>query len=201
MSKLIIATNNPGKAEEFELLFVDFDETVLSLKDLPQSIEVEETGSTFYENARLKAEAVSAMTGETVISDDSGLVIDALEGRPGVYSARFAGPEKNDQANIDKVLKLMKNVPRDERSARFVTVLAISKPGLPTRYIEGECHGVITETNSGAGGFGYDPIFYVPEKKKTFAEMSREEKNEISHRGKAMKQLKAIWPEIRGEDQ
>lgn len=199
MSKLIIATNNPGKAKEFELLFADFDETVLSLKDLPESIDVKETGTTFHENAKLKAEAVSSLTGETVISDDSGLMIDALDGRPGVYSARFAGSEKNDQANIEKVLSLMKHVPEADRRAQFVTVLAISMPGSETRYIEGKCEGVISETLQGKGGFGYDPIFYVPEKNKTFAEMSQEEKNEISHRGKAMKQLKANWAEWQGE--
>lgn len=198
MSDIIIASNNPGKIHEFERLFKDFNENFLSLKDFPDLPEVEETGTTFEENARLKAETIAALTGKITISDDSGLMVDALEGHPGVYSARFAGVEKDDEANLEKVLDLMKGVPEPQRTAQFITVLAVAAPGKTTRYFHGTCSGRITSKKRGREGFGYDPIFFVEDLDKTFAEMTREEKNVISHRGKAMKKLKDKWKTVRG---
>ncbi|MBM7644745.1 XTP/dITP diphosphohydrolase [Scopulibacillus daqui] len=195
MKKLLIASNNEGKIKEFKKLFRDFDVQVSSLRDLEQPIDIPETGTTFHENAKLKAEGISNIMKTITIADDSGLVIDALDGRPGVFSARFAGTEKNDDKNIDKVLEELKNVPMDQRTARFVCVLAISAPGKETRFVEGVCEGIITEERIGNQGFGYDPIFYLPELGRTMAELSSDEKNKISHRAQAMQKLMKYWPE------
>ncbi|GGH83674.1 XTP/dITP diphosphohydrolase [Pullulanibacillus pueri] len=199
MKKIVIASKNKGKIKEFETLFQTFDVEILSLLDFPEAVDVEETGTTFEANARLKAEEIARVYQCVAIADDSGLVVDALDGRPGVYSARFAGGQKNDKENIKKVLQELEGVPAEQRTAHFTCVLAISCPQRPTRFVSGECQGIITEKPSGSSGFGYDPIFYVPEYKKTFAEISAEEKNEISHRAQAMKKLKDIWPEIEKE--
>lgn len=193
MTTLLIATTNPGKKREFEELFKHFSITIKSLEDFPPSPEVEETGHTFYENARIKAETYAHMHGLLTLSDDSGLSIDALNGRPGVYSARYAGEEKNDQANLEKVLNEMKGIPYEQRGATFFCVLALAIPGKKTRFIEGKLSGYITEEPKGGHGFGYDPIFFVPEKNQTLAELSREEKNRMSHRAHAFYQLKEQW--------
>ena len=143
-----------------------------------ENIDVEETGVTFEENAILKAETVANLLGKIVIADDSGLEIDALDGAPGVYSARYAGVEKSDEDNIDKVLKeLLETVPEEERTARFRCVLAVAGPGIETETFSGSCEGVINPERQGTNGFGYDPIFYVPEKERTMAELSPEEKS------------------------
>ncbi|WP_257346404.1 XTP/dITP diphosphatase [Pseudalkalibacillus decolorationis] len=196
MQKIIIATHNEGKAREFRSLFEALNVDVQSLKDLNYYEEIEETGSTFNENAKIKAEAIAAHYNEIVIADDSGLTIEALDGKPGVYSARYAGEQKNDQENIKKVLSKMEGVANAKRKAQFVCVLAVAVPGKPTYTIKGTCDGVITHTPSGENGFGYDPIFYVPSLLKTLAQMSQEEKNQISHRADALKELKARWDEI-----
>ena len=199
MTKIIIASQNKGKIEEFYQLFKPFNVEILSLLDFPEPLDVEETGKTFEENARLKAEAIAKAYDCVAIADDSGLVIDALDGRPGVYSARYAGEEKDDQKNIEKVLSELQGVPMEKRTAHFQCVLAISFPGQSTRFVSGQCHGIITEEPVGTHGFGYDPIFYIPEKGKTFAELDAGDKNQLSHRGKAMEALKNIWPEIERE--
>lgn len=196
MKTVIIASKNAGKVAEFEKLFAGLDVTVRSLLDFPDAPDVEETGETFQENARLKAEAIASAYGMLAIADDSGLAVDALDGRPGVFSARYAGLEKDDRKNIEKLLKELEGVPFKRRTARFCCVLAVSGPGRPTRFVEGECRGYIAEAPSGTGGFGYDPVFYVPEKGMTFAEMPAQVKNQISHRAKAMEKLLAVWPEI-----
>lgn len=193
MKKVMIATKNPGKAKEFADLFQKYGIRVQSLLDMENSIDVEETGTTFAENAILKAETISERSGEAVIADDSGLVIDALDGRPGVYSARYAGLEKNDLANIEKVLKELKGVPLEKRTARFVCVLAVAIPGEETLTFEGQCSGLITREKSGSNGFGYDPIFYLPEKGQTLAELTKQEKNLISHRAVALNQMLKQW--------
>ncbi|MHA6259387.1 XTP/dITP diphosphatase [Sporosarcina sp. CAU 1771] len=194
MKEVLIATNNKGKVKDFETLFLPLGIRVLSLNDIEEAIDVEETGDTFEANAILKAEVVADMLGIVVIADDSGLEIDALHGAPGVYSARFAGPKKNDEDNIDKVLAEMSEVPQNERTARFRCVLAIAGPGRTTETFSGSCDGQIIHERRGANGFGYDPIFFVPQKGCTMAELSSEEKSELSHRGAALSKLQEKLP-------
>lgn len=193
MNKVLIASNNQGKIKEIKALLADFQVEVCSLKDLNIDIDVDETGATFRENAALKAETLCKKTRMITIADDSGLVVDALNGAPGIYSARYAGLEKNSEKNIDKLLAELLDVPDEKRTARFICVLALSIPGRPTRFAEGRCEGLITRERRGQSGFGYDPVFYVPEKKFTMAEMGAEEKNKISHRAGALKVLRANW--------
>ncbi|MDN4607186.1 XTP/dITP diphosphatase [Sporosarcina highlanderae] len=198
MKKILIATNNKGKAKDFEALFNPYNIEVLTLNDLEQDIDVEETGVTFEENAILKAETVSSLLGISVIADDSGLEIDKLHGAPGVYSARYAGKVKSDEANIDKVLLELQGVPEEERTARFRCVLAVAGPGRETVTFSGSCEGVILEERRGTNGFGYDPIFFNPEMDRTMAELSPEEKGSISHRGAALRQLEEHLPQLLG---
>ncbi|KAB7708592.1 XTP/dITP diphosphatase [Bacillus aerolatus] len=198
MKTVIIATKNKGKAKEFTSLFADYGIEVKTLLDYPLFEDVEETGETFEENAVLKAETISAQTGQLVIADDSGLMIDALDGRPGVYSARYAGEEKDDKANIEKVLHELKGTPADERTARFYCALAIARPGKETVTVSGVCEGIITEEKQGTNGFGYDPIFWVEQFGKTMAELQPDEKNSISHRGQAIKKLDNMLPDLIG---
>lgn len=189
MKEVIIATKNKGKAKEFEQLFNRKGYEVKTLLDFPEIEEIDETGSTFAENAILKAEAVSKALKTLVIADDSGLEIDALDGKPGVFSARYAGEPKNDQANIDKVLEELKNVPDAERTARFCCALALVSPDMKPVTVFGTCEGHILHERIGNNGFGYDPIFFVDEKNKAMAELESEEKNKISHRAKALEKL------------
>ncbi|WP_303969887.1 XTP/dITP diphosphatase [Sporosarcina ureae] len=196
MKEVLIATNNKGKAKDFEVLFRPLGITVLTLQDIEESIDVEETGTTFVENAVLKAETVANLLGKVVIADDSGLEVDALNGEPGVYSARYAGEPSDDEANIDKLLANLVEVPETARQARFRCVLAIAGPTIETTTYSGSCEGFITDQRQGTNGFGYDPIFYVPSKEKTMAELSAEEKSAISHRGAALAQLKERLPEF-----
>lgn len=193
MKRVIIATKNEGKAREFRQLFQQYGITVKSLLDFPDAADVAETGTTFTENAVLKAEQIAQQYGETVIADDSGLVIDALDGRPGVYSARFAGEEKNDKANIDRVLHELDGTSLGERTAHFHCVLATVVPERQTEIFSGKCDGLITHERTGKSGFGYDPIFYIPSEGKTMAELSHTEKNSISHRGAALAELMENW--------
>ncbi|MEH6944370.1 XTP/dITP diphosphatase [Bacillus sp. JJ722] len=191
MKKLIIATKNQGKAKEFVTLFSPLGYEVLTMLDLEDAIEVEETGTTFEENAILKAEALSKQFNTMVIADDSGLIIDVLDGRPGVYSARYAGEEKSDEANIDKVLVELQDVPTEQRTARFYCALAIAAPNNETITVAGTVEGIITHDRQGENGFGYDPIFYVPSLTRTMAQLQSSEKNAISHRANALKNLQA----------
>ncbi|RLQ98019.1 XTP/dITP diphosphatase [Falsibacillus albus] len=188
--QVIIATKNKGKAKEFVSMFSPYGIEVKTLLDIPNAPDVEETGTTFKENAILKAETISGEMNTIVIADDSGLAIDALEGRPGVYSARYAGEEKNDEANMDKVLMELKDIPGEDRTARFHCALAVAVPGEETITVEGTCDGHILFERQGTNGFGYDPIFFVKEQGKSMAELSSSEKNKISHRAKALQQLK-----------
>lgn len=196
MKKVIIATQNKGKAKDFEAIFKPHGYEVLTLADVAPDMDVEETGTTFEANAILKAEAVAERLNTMVIADDSGLQVDALDGEPGVYSARYAGLEKNDNANIEKVLENLKNVPDQKRTARFVCALAVAGPGMETKTFFGTCEGLILSEKRGTNGFGYDPIFYVPELEKTMAELTPEEKGQISHRGNALRKLEGEIPEL-----
>ncbi|WP_040286261.1 XTP/dITP diphosphatase [Sporosarcina koreensis] len=199
MKEVLIATNNKGKVKDFEVLFKPHGITVRSLQDLDEPIEVDETGTTFEENAILKAEETAKLLNIWVISDDSGLEIDALNGEPGVYSARYAGEPKDDQANIDKALTNLEGVPEGSRQARFRCVLAIAGPGMETKTFSGSCEGNILFERRGEGGFGYDPIFYVPQARKSMGEMTPTEKAEYSHRGEAMRKFEAELPKLVSE--
>ncbi|MDO6846897.1 XTP/dITP diphosphatase [Priestia megaterium] len=189
MREIIIATKNAGKVKDFETLFSPKGFKVKSLLDFPEIEDVEETGVTFAENATLKAEAISSALNKPVIADDSGLAIDALNGDPGVYSARYAGENKDDNANIEKVLQKLNDVPFEKRTARFHCALAIAVPGKRTEIVEGTCEGHILEGKRGENGFGYDPIFFVEKWRCSMAELTKEQKNQISHRANALKKL------------
>ncbi|AMB98890.1 non-canonical purine NTP pyrophosphatase [Aerococcus urinaehominis] len=190
--KVIIATKNPGKAAEFSEMFAKFDIQVETLLDHAEIADIAETGSSFMENAGIKASETAKLLGQIVIADDSGLCIDALEGRPGLYSARYAGPEKDDQANRTKVLTEMKAVADEDRTAHFFTALVVANASgeIIARY-SGRLDGLILREEQGQNGFGYDPIFYVKEKGMTTAEMTSDEKAAISHRGQALAALQA----------
>jgi len=187
--EIIIATKNAGKVKDFETLFSPKGFKVKSLLDFPEIEDVEETGVTFAENATLKAEAISSALNKPVIADDSGLAIDSLNGEPGVYSARYAGENKDDNANIEKVLQKLNDVPFEKRTARFHCALAIAVPGKRTEIVEGTCEGHILEEKRGENGFGYDPIFFVEKWRCSMAELTKEQKNQISHRANALKKL------------
>lgn len=189
MREIIIATKNAGKVKDFETLFSPKGFKVTSLLDFPEIEDVEETGVTFAENATLKAETISTALNKPVIADDSGLAIDALNGEPGVYSARYAGENKDDNANIEKVLQKLHDVPFEKRTARFHCTLAIAVPGKRTELVEGTCEGRILEEKRGENGFGYDPIFFVEKWNCSMAELSKEQKNQISHRANALEKL------------
>lgn len=189
MQKVIVATKNPGKAKEFIRMFKPFGIEVKTLLDFPEVEDIEETGQTFEENAILKAEAVCQQFGQMVIADDSGLIVDALDGRPGIYSARYAGEEKNDEANNDKLLHELKGVQEQDRTARFYCALAFALPGKSTITVNGICEGSILFERKGTNGFGYDPLFFVTRLQKSMAEITPEEKTKISHRAKALRKL------------
>lgn len=192
MKEAIIATHNPGKVKEFKEILEPRGYEVKSLAEIGFAEEIEETGHTFEENAILKAGAVAKAVNKMVIADDSGLSVDNLGGRPGVYSARYAGEQKDDQANIDKVLSELKGIEKEQRTARFRCALAVSIPGEETKTVEGHVEGYIAEEPKGEYGFGYDPIFIVKDKDKTMAELTSDEKNKISHRADALKKLSKL---------
>jgi XTP/dITP diphosphohydrolase len=194
--KVIIATKNAGKAKEFVKMFEPYNIEVKTLLDFPEFAEIEETGETFEENAILKAETVCAQLGIMAIADDSGIMVDTLDGRPGIYSARFAGVEKDDEANNDKLLEELKNVPEDERTARYYCALAFASPNHRTITVHDTCEGVILSERRGTNGFGYDPLFYLPERGKAMAEITAQEKNEISHRAKALRKLEKYLSQV-----
>lgn len=182
--KIIAATKNKNKLREFGEILKSFE--IISQEDAGVDIDVEETGTTFEENSYLKAKAIFDATGIPAIADDSGLCVDALGGGPGVYSARYGGEGLDDEGRVELLLENMKNVPDSDRSARFVCAITlVNKDGVITA--RGECEGKIGYAPKGENGFGYDPVFYVEEYKKTMAEISADEKNAISHRGKALR--------------
>lgn len=187
MQKVVLATGNPGKVRELADLLADFGLNVVAQTDLGVG-SVEETGLTFIENAILKARHAAQVTGLPAIADDSGLAVDALGGAPGIYSARYAGLEASDQQNLEKLLVTLKDVPEGKRQAQFHCVLVYLRHAAdPTPLVcHGSWAGEIIRAPAGAGGFGYDPIFYVPALGKTAAELSKAEKIAVSHRGQAL---------------
>jgi XTP/dITP diphosphohydrolase len=190
MKEILIATKNAGKAKEFKVLFERYGILAKSLLDLAEEVpDIEETGVTFEENAALKSEGIEKLLHISVMADDSGLEIDALDGRPGIYSARYAGEPKDDKKNIQKVLQELADVPKEKRTARFVCVLSVTILGQPTLFKKGYCEGAIAFEAKGENGFGYDPIFIPNGYSTTMAELMPEEKNKISHRRNAMIQL------------
>lgn len=190
MQKVVLATGNPGKVRELADLLADFGLDIVAQTDLGVD-SAEETGLTFIENAILKARHAAQVTGLPAIADDSGLAVDALGGAPGIYSARYAGIDASDRQNLDKLLAAMQNVPEGQRQAQFHCVLVyLRHADDPTPLVcHGSWAGEITRSPAGEGGFGYDPIFFVPELGKTAAELSKAEKLTISHRGQALKLL------------
>ena len=194
MEDIVIATNNQGKINDFKVIFPQY--IVIGISELIEGFDVEETGDTFEANAKLKSEAAAKALNKRVIADDSGLEVMSLNGAPGVYSACFAGEDKDDDANIEKLLKILGD--SEARDAQFVCVVSMSTPGGPTVQFKGVVEGEITLQKIGENGFGYDPIFYLPEKNKTMAQLSAEEKNEVSHRRRAIDQLQTYLN--RGDD-
>ncbi|PCF83323.1 XTP/dITP diphosphatase [Staphylococcus delphini] len=192
MADIVIASSNQGKINDFKVIFSE--DNVIGINEMIEDFDVEETGTTFEENARLKSEAAAKLLNATVIADDSGLEVVALNGEPGVYSARYAGGQKSDEANIEKVLKGLES--EENRAARFVCVISMTTATGETTTFKGTVEGEITLSQIGENGFGYDPIFLIPERQKTMAQLTAEEKSEISHRRKAIDQLKAY---IEGE--
>ncbi|GKV74941.1 RdgB/HAM1 family non-canonical purine NTP pyrophosphatase [Pectobacterium brasiliense] len=190
MQKVVLATGNPGKVRELASLLADFGLDIVAQTELGVD-SAEETGLTFIENAILKARHAAHITGLPAIADDSGLAVDALGGAPGIYSARYAGVDASDQQNLDKLLLTLKDVPDAQRRASFHCVLVYLRHAEdPTPIVcHGSWQGVLTHEAAGSGGFGYDPIFFVPELGKTAAELTREEKNAQSHRGQALRLL------------
>lgn len=191
--KLLLGTGNRKKLEELERLLQDLPFEFVSTREFPQLTEVSEDGSTFKENAVKKATELAGQSGLLTLGEDSGLVVDALEGAPGIYSARFAGPEKNDLKNCEKVLRLMEKLPDTCRGAAFKSAVAIALPERLIGVTEGEVRGDIAHQMRGSGGFGYDPIFiYGAYGGKTFGEVSAEMKHKVSHRAQAIQQAKKI---------
>jgi len=191
---IVVATTNQGKLKEFQELLKDQPIEILSLADFGPIPEVIEDGETFDDNAYKKALFTAKVLGLPAIADDSGLTVEALDGKPGVYSARFAGDEASDQDNIDKLLKDMEG--EQNRKAAFQCVLSLAVPSGPALTYEGQCQGEILTKQQGDGGFGYDPIFFSAEIGKTFAEASSDEKNKISHRGKALADMNSEFAKV-----
>ncbi len=191
--ELVIATRNEKKEKEIKNLVKDLGMVITSLKDYPQLPEIKEDEDTYTGNAVKKAESVAAFTNKWTLADDSGLEVDALNGQPGIYSARFAGKEQDDRANIRKLLRLMKDVPQGKRQARFRCAIAISRPGGEViKTFEGVCEGLISFKVRGRFGFGYDPVFVIPAYNKTFAELGPAIKDQISHRSSALNQARTF---------
>lgn len=187
---IIIATNNPGKAKEFKALFNNYGYRIKTLLDFPAHADVPETGQSFKENAWQKANAISKELNSIVLADDSGLEVDALDGRPGIYSARFAGEHGNDEKNNQKLLAELNDLPLERRQANFHCSLVMVGPNREPLHVQGEVHGLILKEERGNHGFGYDPLFYLPELGQTMAELPSAKKNEISHRARAIEKLK-----------
>ncbi len=193
-AKLVLGTGNLDKLKEMRMMLQDhFD--VVSLKELGIDVDVEETGTTFEENALIKARAFAQLTGCAALSDDSGLEVDALDGRPGIYSARYAGGHGDDKSNNEKLLQELENI-AEPRTGRYVCAIALCRPGKPEIVVRGECEGEILREYRGDGGFGYDPLFYSYDCNMTWAQAPIEEKNRISHRARA---IQALLNELGGE--
>lgn len=188
LNKLLVATKNKGKLNEIREILSDVE--ILSLADVKIDTDVEETGKTFMENAYIKASEISSLTGLAVLADDSGLEVDALLGEPGVYSARYAGDNATDDENVKKLIKNLSGVPEEKRQAHFTCAMCLIFPdGKKIESVGKSCLGLIINEKRGENGFGYDPVFFAPDFNKTFAEMTMEEKNKVSHRKAALTSL------------
>ena len=190
IDKIIFATGNEGKTREIRLILEDLGMEVLSLKEAGIQLEIQENGDTFEENAVIKARAVMEETGALVLADDSGLEIDYLNGEPGVYSARYLGEDTSYRIKNQNLIDRLEGVPEEKRTARFVCVIAAVFPDGRTLMARGTIEGIIGYEERGEGGFGYDPIFWLPEYACSTAELTMEKKNELSHRGKALRIMK-----------
>ena len=199
--KIIFATGNEGKMREIREILKELQVPVLSMKEAGVSLNIEENGSTFAENAEIKARAVWNCTGGIVLADDSGLVVDALGGEPGVYSARYMGEDTSYEIKNREIIRRLEAVSGQDRSARFVCIIAAVLPDGTVRKTEGTMDGVIAMEPAGEEGFGYDPILYIPEYGKTGAQLTMEEKNAIGHRGKALRAMKGELARWLGKDE
>lgn len=193
MLEILIATNNLGKVKEIKDILDSPKIKILTMKDFPPFPKIEEDGKTYQENAFKKARKISEYTGKICLADDSGLEIDYLKGKPGIFSSRWGN---SDEERIDKVLKLLENIPINKRKAKFICVVVLVFPNGKIYMVKEECKGIITFDPKGENGFGYDPIFLVPEYDRTFAELGENIKNQISHRGKAMRRMVDIINKI-----
>ena len=196
MHKLLLATTNPGKAREFRQLLKGLPFELVTPDDEGIHTAVEENDTSLEENARLKATSYAKLSNLIALGDDSGLEVDALGGEPGIRSARFAGDEASDEDKVEYLLDRLKEVPWEKRTARFRCVIAVAIPGDKLKLCHGECHGLITFEPKGNNGFGYDPVFYLPEFDKTMAELFPEIKNKISHRAKATQQAYRVLEQL-----
>ena len=189
MNKVVVATKNKGKLKEIKQILAPMGFNVISMEEANIDMDIDETGDSFEENAMLKASAVHKLTGAIVIADDSGLETDALNGAPGIYSARYSGANASDDKNNEKLLIQLKDIPDEKRTARFVCAIAVVFDENRKFTVKGTVDGIINRAPAGENGFGYDPLFYIPQYGKTMAQLSSEEKNKISHRGKALEKM------------
>ena len=194
LNTIVLATHNRDKREELQEALSEFTVKILSLNDFPFIGEIEEVGQTLQENSMIKAKTVHNLTQLPVIADDTGLEVEALNGAPGIYSARYAGEDVTYEDNVNKLLAEMENIPLENRKAQFRTVISFVDKDREL-WTEGRIKGIIGESAKGKNGFGYDPVFFVPELEKTFSELSIGEKNRISHRGLAMKKFRILLRE------
>lgn len=192
LKEIVLATRNRHKGEELAALLGDLGIRIRTLVDFPTAPEVEEDGATYEANAIKKATEIARATGLTAVADDTGLEVDALDGWPGVYSARYAGKHATYEDNCRKLLQELAGVSRSKRTARFLTVAAIALPGGDVHVVQGILEGLITEESIGNRGFGYDPVFLVPQLGKTLAELTAGEKNRVSHRAKAFAKVREL---------
>ncbi|WML36019.1 XTP/dITP diphosphatase [Clostridium sp. OS1-26] len=201
MRKLVVASNNAKKIKEIKQILEKYQIEVVSLKEAGIDIDVEEDGNTFIENSYKKASEIYKIVEDAmVLADDSGLAVDCLNGAPGIYSARFAGEHGNDKKNNEKLLELLKDKKDEERKAKFVCAIVLIISDDKVVKVQGEIEGRIIDEERGSNGFGYDPLFYIPEYKMTFAEMDSELKNSISHRAKALKKIEGEIKKLMEEE-
>ena len=199
INELVLATRNPHKSAELVALLRDLGIRIRTLAEFPDAPEVAEDGQTCEANAVKKAQAIMQHTGRTAVADDTGLEVDALGGRPGVHAARYAGPNATYEDNWRKLLRELEGVPRERRRARFITVAAIARPSAKVEVVDGVLEGLIAEEPAGTQGFGYDPVFFVPETGKTLAELTADEKNRISHRASALAKVRNMLGKLKDD--